>query len=209
MITSLPPFITSILFFHRNKDLDQWPSLRCHSYLAIPSDVMAAHLTSGIDLHRIVSSCPTCLMYVDYGRNIRCHDELPSLRIPPTRTKFVYFVNTRRFNQSSGHWITLLLFKKSVLLCDGLNYAITRSDVMRNIRRFCRLNNCKLVCMQFRCQQEHSSNCGYISLAFVAKYHSLSLRGLHAMQSLFRRHSIRSNESLLLAFAQKHFSFQI
>ena len=171
---------------------------------------MTLYLTNGVDLHRLISSCKSCLQYINNGRNIRCHDELPHLLIPGNRTeRSAYLINTKRPFDYSGHWICLFKFNRLILLCDGLDYAITRPDVMHNIRKFCRLNDCRLSVMRLRSQQKESSKCGFLSMAYLSKYHSMSLRHFYTMQNVFKRNSIRSNENMLIAFAQTHFAFHI
>ena len=168
------------------------------------------YLTNGQDLESIASSCTTCFKYLQHGKNIISYTQLPHLFIAPHRRKVsAYCVNTKLSHHLSGHWITLILFDRQVLLCDGLNYVQKRLDVMENIQTFCNKNKCKLIVMQLRSQENDSSKCGFLALAFIAKFHSLSKKKFYNLQKVFKRHSIKNNEKFLLKFAEKHFHFQI
>ena len=170
--------------------------------------MMSSDLTNGLDLTRLMSSCSTCLNAVAFGSKIRHHEEIRNFKDSTTiGTRSAYFLNSQSPDQLFGHWILLLKFKHTMYLCDGLQYAPSRSDIMRNIRSFCRLNNYKLIIFPLRYQLKTSSKCGYLSLGIIAKYHTLSFSQFISMISALRRNSIRSNEQFFLRFAKKHFGF--
>ena len=173
-------------------------------------DTRLNYLTSGPDLQKLASSCKACFKLIRFGKNIVSYDQLPSLLLENPRTSSsVWFLNTKLPNDSAGHWCTLIQFNSNILLCDGLDYVIKRKDVMFNIRSFCTSNNCKLIVMQLRCQEDDSTKCGYLALSFLAKFHAFSRRKFFHMQLIFKRNSIATNEKLMLKFAQKHFGFRI
>lgn len=167
-------------------------------------------LTNGFDLQSIVSSCENCFKSIQHGRNIICHTALPTSFYPGSHTSLVaYIINTRSKSDAIGHWVTLIRLKDTILLCDGLHYVTSRPDVMRNIRIFSKINNCRLVIMNMRYQTANSSKCGFLAIALIAKAHVLPLKSFSALQKLFKKNSIASNERLLLNFAQKHFKFSL
>ena len=173
-------------------------------------DASLNYLTSGPELQQIVNSCKACSKLIRFGKNIISYDQLPYLSLGSPRTNSsVWFLNTKLPNDPAGHWCTLIQFSSKILLCDGLDYVIKRKDVMYNIRSFCDSNNCELIIMQLRCQEDDSTKCGYLALAFLAKFHVLSRKKFFNMQPIFKRNSITTNEKLMLNFAQKHFGFQI
>ena len=170
--------------------------------------MMSSDLTNGLDLTRLMSSCNTCSLAVAFGSNIRHHEEIRDFKDSNTSgTRSAYCLNSKSLDQSYGHWTVLVRFKNTMYLCDGLQYIPSRLDVMNNIHSFCKLNGYKLILLPLRYQLKASSNCGFLSLGIIAKYHTLSFSKFISMISALQRNSIRSNEQFFLRFAKKHFGF--
>ena len=170
---------------------------------------MSQFLTDTHDLRELVSNCRACSNSVLHGQNILHHEHLVNLQLQHCKKLCAFIINTKLPSESYGHWICLLRFRNVFVMIDGLNYAIKRPDIMRNVKRFCHLNNCILNVMHLRCQEKSSFKCGYIALAVIAKYHTMSVKQFYNLQTVFKRNSIKFNENLLLEFAQKHFAFSL
>ena len=180
------------------------------------------YLTNEVDLTRLAARCRQCYESLQFGRNIITHEKLPTkiLRTKSnTLNAFIINTNTQQQQQQQqqqypdrpayGHWITLLIHRNIALICDGIAYAKSRIDVWSNIEQFCRNNKCKLVYLDLNCQPRSSAKCGYHSLGFIAKYHTLPLHRFYSLQYFFKRNNIKSNERFMMTFVQKHFKFRL
>ena len=185
------------------------PNLSTYRTGSMKRKLMSQFLTDTHDLRELVSNCKACSNSLLHGRNILHHEHLANLQLQHCKKLCAFIINTKLPSESYGHWICLLRFRNVFVMIDGLNYAIKRPDIMRNVKRFCHLNNCILNVMHLRCQEKSSFKCGYIALAVIAKYHTMSVKQFYNLQTVFKRNSIKFNENLLLEFAQKHFAFSL
>lgn len=170
------------------------------------------YLTTADDLKKIISSCKRCSLATRNGNNIISNKELAHLKITKKYSSPIIFIcNTADDFDTIGHWFTIVINTRNKLayLCDGLNYVQTRKDVLKNIHQFCKINKLNFINLKTKCQQNRSNICGYISVFFTAKYVHLTSRNFLQLTSILNRHSVASNESLILQFVQKHFKFKI
>ena len=170
---------------------------------------MSEFVTDKHDLQKLLSKCNVCSKSISRGQNILHNEHLSKLQLQNYNKICAFIINTKLPSESYGHWICLLRFKNVFIMVDGLNYAIKRPDIMLNLNKFCHQNNCILNVMHLRCQEKISFKCGYIAIAIIAKYHTLSIKQFYNMQTVFKRNSIKFNENLLINFAQKHFGFSL
>ena len=170
------------------------------------------NVTTGDDLKRILKSCKKCWLATKYGKNVICHTELISIKITKKNNlPMVFICNTSDELFTIGHWFTIVINRKykKVYMCDGLNFAKTQKNVMKNIHQFCKLNSLQFTNLNVKCQPKNTSSCGLISTFFVAKYTHLSLKSFRQLPKIFKRNSIVSNQSIVLQFVQNHFQFKI
>ena len=174
------------------------------------------HLTTGNDLSTIISNCTKCSVAIDHGENIVCHDQLPFLKIHKkyqfSQKQKALIVNSsnsqfeQNSNDSIGHWFVLLLSSnKTIYMCDGLGYIKTRTDVMDNIKKFCRINKHKFLDVKIRAQTSNSNNCGLIATFWIAKFTTMEPKQFNQFLKVLQRNSIQTNEKIALKCVQKHF----
>ena len=167
-------------------------------------------MTNGKDLKTLIRSCKKCSELTKNGDNVISHSELKTTYLPNSRKKHGFIVNSSSDPSKFGHWFSIIVSPSSdVYLCDGLDYIRKLPDVMNSINQFCIINNCSLKVLPILCQQNNTSVCGYISLYFIARFSTMSVRNFCNLAKIFRNNSIKTNESIVMRYVQLHYNFRI
>lgn len=132
--------------------------------------------------------------------------QLPQTRISTKKTRAHGFIVNSESSVRLGHWFAIIIFNgKFLVVCDGLNKVLDRSDIMINVTKFCDSNHLILRNLNFRCQVSNSLKCGYIALFFIAKASLLNYRNFMKMVTMLNQYSIESREQFVFKYVKRHF----
>ena len=86
--------------------------------LTIASEREKRYLTSGSDIQNALSNCRQCYNMTNHGDYVVFHTKLPSIIITKQK-KLGFIVNSEENPSLLGHWFTLIIFGKHLILCDS------------------------------------------------------------------------------------------
>ena len=180
-------------------------------------------ITTDKDLSQLLRGCSRCYKITNNTKFVMSHTNLVNLTLPKRFTKWVIIINTTGLPKSKkhennptetvllpklGHWVCCVIFNKTLYILDGLCKISQNTDVMLNIKTFCRSNNLTMEDVNLRFQVLNSTWCGYLACYFVAKASLLSQHSFLKVINLLRQHNVKSREKHMLQYVLRHFKKQ-
>ena len=198
----LPTFISGVqitLLGAINKNTHTMPALLSHDRF----------LTTSEDIKRTLKNCFFCTKLTNNTSFIMTDIEFASFKLPLDRKKAFFFLFVHNDQTRVGHWISVAIYRQNTtcLLIDPLN-STPRTTILYT-RLFCRLNSLKLHFFNTLFQGSASRTCGYLNMYFCSRVSLLPLNKILSLKSVINKHTIESNELLMLRYVQTHFKIKL
>ncbi len=167
-------------------------------------------LTTNDDLESILSHCDTCFRVTHEAKYILYSHNLPDVKLNKPQSKLAIIVNEQDSNNPLvGHWVVILLEKKSNQCLVVNPLANSKEDTISHINQFCHINNMSPVYFSAPFQNPSSKTCGYLCLYILYCFAHSNINAIWKMRGSILSTPIRLIEPRMMHRVAKHFKINI